>query len=108
VAGVDFFADFFNANGEDLWSSVDEKIRFVLAHHGGRRGYRQLWMWQVALLVELVSETMVGTFSIAFELEGKASLLFPMRKAFQNSRTWLRGGGGVAVCQCSTVALVSV
>ena len=29
---VDFFADFFSANGEDLWSSIDEKILFVLTH----------------------------------------------------------------------------
>jgi len=49
-------------------------------------------MWQVALLVELVSEMSEGNFFITFELEGKASLLFPIRKAFQNSRTWLREG----------------
>ena len=40
---VDFFADFFSANGEDLWSSVDEKILFRdLTHRGGRQGYQQL------------------------------------------------------------------
>ena len=44
------------------------------------------------LLVELVAEMSKGKVFVAFKLEGKASLLFLIGKAFQDSRTWLSEG----------------
>ena len=39
---VNVIADFFSASDENLWSSVDKKIRFVLTHRDGWQGYQRL------------------------------------------------------------------
>ena len=84
---VDVFADFFSANGEDLWSSVDEKIRFVLTHRDGRQGYQHARCGPSTSRRARLGNP-GGKFFHCIRVGG----LFPIRKAFQIRRTWLREG----------------
>ena len=90
---VDVFADCFSANGEDLWSSVDVKTRFVMTHRDGRQGYRHSRCGSSTSRGARLGNP-GGNFIHCIRVGGQseATVLFPIRKGFQIRRTWLREG----------------
>ncbi|KAF8989890.1 hypothetical protein BDQ17DRAFT_1372603 [Cyathus striatus] len=87
---VEMFADFMkylykcagdyiketHANGRILWSSVENRIHFVLSHPNGWEGPQQSQMRQAAVLAGLVADMTAAQDDISFVTEGEASLHF--------------------------------
>ena len=87
---VDVFADFLaylfacartyvcdtHANGESIWTSVEDRIEFVLSHPNGWEGLQQGKMRQAAVQGGLVPNTLAGDARVHFVTEGEASLNF--------------------------------
>ncbi|OSC99572.1 hypothetical protein PYCCODRAFT_1394827 [Trametes coccinea BRFM310] len=90
---LDVFADFLrylftctqryisetHANGESLWSSLKDRIEFVLSHPNGWEGAQQGKMRQAAVMAGLVPDTPDGHERVHFVTEGEASLQFCVR-----------------------------
>ncbi|CDO71998.1 hypothetical protein BN946_scf184943.g33 [Trametes cinnabarina] len=68
-----------HANGESLWSSLQDRIEFVLSHPNGWEGLQQGKMRQAAVMAGLVPDTFDGHERIHFVTEGEASLQFCLR-----------------------------
>lgn len=68
-----------HANGESLWSSVEDHIEFVLSHPNGWEGLQQGKMRQAAIMAGLVPDTPDGHARVHFVTEGEASLHFCIR-----------------------------
>ncbi|KAI0738326.1 hypothetical protein C8Q80DRAFT_1275839 [Daedaleopsis nitida] len=87
---VDVFADFLrylfacaqtyiretHANGDSLWSSLEDRVVFVLSHPNGWEGLQQGKMRQAAIKGGLVPNTTAGHERVHFVTEGEASLNF--------------------------------
>ncbi|KAF8989887.1 hypothetical protein BDQ17DRAFT_1372600 [Cyathus striatus] len=87
---IEIFADFMkylyrcagdyiketHANGRSLWSSVEDRIDFVLSHPNGWEGPQQNQMRQAAVLGGLVPDMPTAQDRISFVTEGEASLHF--------------------------------
>ena len=65
-----------HANGESLWSSVEDRIEFVLSHPNGWEGLQQGKMRQAAVMAGLVPNNAAGHARVHFVTEGEASLNF--------------------------------
>ncbi|KAI0629325.1 hypothetical protein C8Q77DRAFT_1220485 [Trametes polyzona] len=90
---LDVFADFMNylfnctkrfvtethASGESLWTSLEDRIEFVLSHPNGWEGLQQSKMRQAAIMAGLVPDTPSGRDRVHFVTEGEASLHFCIR-----------------------------
>jgi hypothetical protein len=87
---VDILADFLHylldcaknyiqethANGETLWSSMEDSIDIVLSHPNGWTGAQQNEMRRAAIIGGLVPDSPEGHKRIQFVTEGEASLHF--------------------------------
>ncbi|KAL1941029.1 hypothetical protein VTO73DRAFT_7665 [Trametes versicolor] len=101
-----------HANGESLWSSVEDHIEFVLSHPNGWEGLQQGKMRQAAIMAGLVPDTPDGHARVHFVTEGEASLHFCIRSGLtadniadgQNVMIVDAGGGTVDI---SSYAFVS-
>ena len=69
----------FEANGRDLWNSVESEIDFVLSHPNGWEGTQQSEMRRAAVLAGLVPENASGHSRLSFVTEGEASLRFSVQ-----------------------------
>lgn len=92
----DIFADFLSylfrctriyiaethPNGESLWSSLEDRIEFVLSHPNGWEGLQQGKMRDAAIKAGLIPDTTAGHARIRFVTEGEASLNFCIRNGF--------------------------
>lgn len=65
-----------HANGQELWSSIESHIDFVLTHPNGWEGAQQSMIRRAAVLAELVSDMDSGQSRIQLVTEGEASLHF--------------------------------
>ncbi|KAI0704722.1 hypothetical protein C8Q76DRAFT_631038 [Earliella scabrosa] len=65
-----------HANGESIWTSVEDRIEFVLSHPNGWEGLQQGKMRQAAVQGGLVPNTSGGDARVHFVTEGEASLNF--------------------------------
>ncbi|KAH9940112.1 uncharacterized protein BXZ73DRAFT_99109 [Epithele typhae] len=95
---VDVFADFLaylfrcakryicetHANGDSLWSSLEDRIEFVLSHPNGWEGAQQGKMRQAAVIAGLVPQTPAGQARVHFITEGEASLNFCIQSGLTN------------------------
>lgn len=63
-------------NGGSLWSSVQQRIEFVLSHPNGWEGAQQGKMRQAAIHANLIQDTPTGHAKVHFVTEGEASLLY--------------------------------
>lgn len=68
-----------HANGEDLWSSVEDDITFVLTHPNGWEKFQQSQMQQAALLAGLITDDEEGYARILFLTESEANLHFAIQ-----------------------------
>ena len=68
-----------HANGVDLWTSVQDKIDFVLSHPNGWEGTQQSQMRSAAILAKLIPDTSAGNARLSFVTEGEASLHFAIQ-----------------------------
>ncbi|KAI0773051.1 hypothetical protein BD413DRAFT_656213 [Trametes elegans] len=68
-----------HANGESLWTSLQDRIEFVLSHPNGWEGPQQGKMGQAAIMAGLVPDTPEGHARVHFVTEGEASLHFCIR-----------------------------
>lgn len=68
-----------HANGASMWSSVEDRIEFVLSHPNGWEGLQQGKMRQAAIMAGLVPDTPDGHARVQFVTEGEASLHFCVR-----------------------------
>ncbi|KAI0708756.1 hypothetical protein C8T65DRAFT_650008 [Cerioporus squamosus] len=87
---VDVFADFLrylfacaqdyiretHANGDSLWTSLEDRIEIILSHPNGWEGLQQGKMRQAAVKGGLVPNTSAGHARVHFVTEGEASLNF--------------------------------
>jgi hypothetical protein len=87
---IDLFADFMRylyscaktyiqetyASGADLWTSVEQRIDYVLTHPNGWEGAQQGKMRTAAILAGLIPDTDEGRVRVQFVTEGEASLHF--------------------------------
>ncbi|KAH9940096.1 uncharacterized protein BXZ73DRAFT_43137 [Epithele typhae] len=106
---VDVFADFLtylfrcskryicetHANGDSLWSSLEDRIEFVLSHPNGWEGAQQGKMRQAAVMAGLVPQTPVGQARVHFITEGEASLNFCVQSGLTDET--MRDGQSVAI-----------
>ena len=95
---VDIFADFLrylhhcarnfieetHANGVDLWSSLEDRIGFVLSHPNGWEGVQQSKMRAAAVHAGLISDDENGHSRLSFVTEGEASLHFCLQSGLIN------------------------
>lgn len=65
-----------HSNGASIWTSVGERIEFVLSHPNGWEGAQQSKMRQAAVHAGLIPDTPTGHSRIHFISEGEASLLY--------------------------------
>lgn len=63
-----------HANGEALWSAVENNSQFVLSHPNGWEGPQQSKMRRAAICGGLIPDTNAGKARIWFVTEGEASL----------------------------------
>ncbi|EIW54761.1 uncharacterized protein TRAVEDRAFT_50899 [Trametes versicolor FP-101664 SS1] len=68
-----------HANGASMWSSVEDRIDFVLSHPNGWEGLQQGKMRQAAIMAGLIPDTPDGHARVQFVTEGEASLHFCIR-----------------------------
>jgi hypothetical protein len=68
-----------HANGTDLWTSVHDKIQFIVTHPNGWEGIQQTQIRNACVRAGLVPDATVGRSRIAFVTEGEASLHFAIR-----------------------------
>lgn len=68
-----------HANGENVWSSVQKDIHFVLSHPNGWEGFQQSQMRKAAILAGLISDSPDEHARITFVTEGEASLHFAIQ-----------------------------
>lgn len=68
-----------HANGENVWSSVQKDIHFVLSHPNGWEGFQQSQMRKAAILAGLISDTPDEHARITFVTEAEASLHFAIQ-----------------------------
>ncbi|KAH9940117.1 uncharacterized protein BXZ73DRAFT_99114 [Epithele typhae] len=106
---VDVFADFLaylfrcakryicetHANGDSLWSSLEDRIEFVLSHPNGWEGAQQGKMRQAAVMAGLVPQTPAGQARVHFITEGEASLNFCIQSGLTNET--MRAGQSVMI-----------
>jgi hypothetical protein len=85
---IDVFSDFLgylfrctrifivdtHANGQALWSAVENDIHFILSHPNGWEGAQQAKMRRSAAMAGLIPDTDEGRARIRFVTEGEASL----------------------------------
>lgn len=64
------------ANGPQLWPSVEDEISYVLSHPNGWEGTQQTQMREAAVVAGLVPDTEAGMKRLRFVTEGEASLHF--------------------------------
>ena len=95
---VDIFADFLrylyqcarnfieetHADGVDLWSSLEDRIEFVLSHPNGWEGDQQSKMRTAAVRAGLISDDENGHSHLSFVTEGEASLHFCLQSGLTN------------------------
>ncbi|KAF8638101.1 hypothetical protein AX17_002441 [Amanita inopinata Kibby_2008] len=84
--------------GNDLWTSVEKNVDFVLSHPNGWEGKQQSEMRRAAAVAGLVSSESEALQRISFVTEGEASLHFCLSKspaALDN-----HAGNGVLVVDC--------
>ncbi|PCH36693.1 hypothetical protein WOLCODRAFT_82535 [Wolfiporia cocos MD-104 SS10] len=65
-----------HANGSSLWTSVEDRIDFVLSHPNDWEGSQQQHMRRAATMAGLVPDTLMGQSRIHFVKEGEASLYY--------------------------------
>ncbi|KAI0628133.1 hypothetical protein C8Q77DRAFT_1162430 [Trametes polyzona] len=105
-----------HANGESLWSSLQDRIEFVLSHPNGWEGLQQGKMRQAAIMAGLVPDSPEGHARVHFVTEGEASLHFCIRSGLtadsiadgHNVMIVDAGGGTVDIssyCFVSTIPL---
>ncbi|PCH36674.1 hypothetical protein WOLCODRAFT_157373 [Wolfiporia cocos MD-104 SS10] len=107
-----------HASGDSLWSSVEDRIDFVLSHPNGWEGPQQQHMRRAATLAGLVPDTLTGQSRIHFVTEGEASLYYCVSQglvenSIQNGQTVMivdAGGGTVdlSVYNFASVAPLSI
>ena len=68
-----------HANGKDLWTSVEDKIQFILTHPNGWEGIQQTQIRNACVGAGLVPDATAGRLRIAFVTEGEASLHFAIK-----------------------------
>ncbi|KAH9940124.1 uncharacterized protein BXZ73DRAFT_43112 [Epithele typhae] len=73
-----------HANGEKLWTSLENHIEFVLSHPNGWEGLQQGTMRQTAIMAGLVPDTPEGRGRVHFVTEGEASLNFCIHNGLTN------------------------
>ncbi|THG96744.1 hypothetical protein EW026_g5140 [Hermanssonia centrifuga] len=61
-------------NGSSLWSSVDQRIEFVLSHPNGWEGLQQGKMREAAVAAGLIPNNAAGQARLHFVTEGEASM----------------------------------
>ncbi|KAL1941016.1 hypothetical protein VTO73DRAFT_7652 [Trametes versicolor] len=101
-----------HANGASIWSSVEDRVEFVLSHPNGWEGLQQGKMRQAAIMAGLVPDTPDGHARVQFVTEGEASLHFCIRSGLtsdglsdgQNVMVVDAGGGTVDI---SSYAFIS-
>ena len=79
-----------HANGESLWTSLENRIEFVLSHPNGWEGLQQGKMRQAATMAGLVPNTPAGHARVHFVTEGEASLNFCIQKDLANETMQVR------------------
>ena len=109
---VDVFADFFayllsctrrficetHANGESLWSSVEDRIEFVISHPNGWEGLQQGKMREAAVIGGLVPNTNAGHKRVHFVTEGEASLNFCIQSGLTTDVLQVRTYSHLSYC----------
>ncbi|KAI0704720.1 hypothetical protein C8Q76DRAFT_181174 [Earliella scabrosa] len=124
---VDVFADFFayllsctrrficetHANGESLWSSVEDRIEFVISHPNGWEGLQQGKMREAAVIAGLVPNTNAGHKRVHFVTEGEASLNFCIQSGLttdvlQDGKSVMIVDAGGGTIDISSYAFMSV
>ncbi|TBU25276.1 hypothetical protein BD311DRAFT_853631 [Dichomitus squalens] len=124
---IDVFSDFLgylfrcarrfiretHANGESLWTSVEDQIEFVLSHPNGWEGLQQGRMRQAAIIANLVPDTAAGHARVHFVTEGEASLNFCIHsglaaEAMKDGKTVMIVDAGGGTVDISTYTFVSV
>ena len=68
-----------HANRENVWSSVQKDIHFVLSHPNGWEGFQQSQMRKAAIVAGLISDSPNEHARITFVTEGEASLHFAIQ-----------------------------
>ncbi|RPD55189.1 hypothetical protein L226DRAFT_493295 [Lentinus tigrinus ALCF2SS1-7] len=106
---VDVFADFLrylfecaqkyiretHANGDSLWTSLEDRIEIILSHPNGWEGLQQGKMRHAAVQGGLVPNTPSGHGRIHFVTEGEASLNFCIQSGLTTES--IREGQGVMI-----------
>ncbi|KAH9940120.1 uncharacterized protein BXZ73DRAFT_43304 [Epithele typhae] len=124
---VDVFADFLaylfrcakryicetHANGDSLWSSLEDRIEFVLSHPNGWEGAQRGEMRQAAFMAGLVPQTSAGQARVHFITEGEASLHFCIQnglanKTMQDGQCVMLVDAGRKTVDISSYELISV
>ncbi|KAF8989888.1 hypothetical protein BDQ17DRAFT_1547414 [Cyathus striatus] len=103
---IEIFADFMkylyqctgdyiketHGNGGSLWSSVENRIHFVLSHPNGWEGPQQNQMRRAAVLAGLVPDMTAAQDRISFVTEGEASLHFCIQNGLSTEALNERSG----------------
>ncbi|EJF61940.1 hypothetical protein DICSQDRAFT_161253 [Dichomitus squalens LYAD-421 SS1] len=124
---IDVFSDFLgylfrcasqyiretHANGESLWTSIEDRIEFVLSHPNGWEGLQQGRMRQAAITAGLVPDTAAGHARVHFVTEGEASLNFCIQsglteETMQDGKTVMIIDAGGGTVDISTYTFVSI
>ena len=69
----------FHANGTDLWTSVEDKIQFILTHPNGWEGIQQTQFRGACARAGMIPDTAAGRSQVTFVTEGEASLHFAIK-----------------------------
>ncbi|PPR01379.1 hypothetical protein CVT24_006217 [Panaeolus cyanescens] len=84
-----------NANGADLWASVENQIDFVLSHPNGWEGAQQSEMRTAAVMAGLIPDNPAGHARLTFVTEGEASLHFSIQNGLPSGA--MKNGDGVVI-----------
>ena len=78
------FIEEMHADGVDLWSSLEDRIEFVLSHPNGWEVDQQSKMRTAAVRAGLISDDENGHSHLSFVTEGEASLHFCLQSGLTN------------------------
>ncbi|KAJ7617593.1 hypothetical protein DFH06DRAFT_1274125 [Mycena polygramma] len=81
--------------GREVWLSLENNTRFVLAHPNGWEGKQQSQMRDAAVMAGLITDTDAGHERLSFVTEGEASLHFCIQNGLATKA--IESGKGVVV-----------